>query len=199
MGFVVLLRGQEPRRYLTVISNVPHSFSGLKPPTGPGVGAAGRKDLVLENCLCLPTRPSRCPGQLQPDSEDRRIPRLPLSPQEADPTCPGQSFTSNTCLGGCAPPLNPSLSEWNLVNPPPGHPGKGTVHEPRGPGPHNVEETPSAPALSRPGSHIHPPRGSPSPEGSSSSKDTQVLAATAAPPAGCGRLLASTASTDEQE
>lgn len=128
---------------------------------------------MLENCLCLP-RHSRCPGQLQPGSEDQRIPRLPKKADPMQQIIPptAQSFTGDTCPGG-TPPLSPSLSGWNPVNPPPIHPEKGGFHEQWGAGPHNVEETPSAPSPQPgPGSQCQPSPGSPSPEGSSSSKDT---------------------------
>lgn len=95
---------------------------------------------------------SRCPGQL---SQRVRIQRIPRLPQEADPMLQvlpptAQRFANDKCPVG-APPLSPRLSRWNLVNPPPTHPEKGGfcgVPEQWGPGPHTVEETPSAPALS---------------------------------------------------
>lgn len=156
---------------------------------------------------------SRCPGQL---SQRVRIQRIPRLPQEADPMLQvlpptAQRFANDKCPVG-APPLGPRLSRWNLVNPPPTHPEKGGfcgVPEQWGPGPHTVEETPSAPALSPDlADDVSPHRGraalspAPPPERSSSSKDTgaggdlqmpRSSSATVALPAGCGLLLASTA------
>lgn len=105
------------------------------------------------------------------------------------------------------------------MNPPPVRSERDGFHrlpEPWGPGPHTVEETPSAPALSpslaatvnpRRGRGALSParlsrRGAPLPGTPGLRENLQMLrssSATVALPAGCGLLLASSAETDEQE
>lgn len=158
---------------------------------------------MLENCLCLP-RHSRCPGQLQPGSEDQRIPRLPKKADPMQQIIPptAQSFTGDTCPGG-TPPLSPSLSGWNPVNPPPVYPEKvGSMSN--GVQAHTTWRKHHLPPALSPGlaASVSPHQGAPlqkeaplprTPGLGETLQIPRSSSATVALPAGCGLLRASTA------
>lgn len=141
VGSVLLLSGQPPLRHLEMISHHLHSPCALTTPAGwaGGVGregpSAGKTPQVFSQRATL---------RGHPDSPRRQPPKAASPPTHSPELCEEYIPRART-----SPERRPL--RWKLVNPPPVHSEKEGFHrlpEQWGPGPHTVEETPSAPALS---------------------------------------------------